>query len=91
MSDRYGAHSWAVVTGGSEGIGLAIAKKLAQQGFNIVIIARSTEKLRIAREEILKENQLADVLTLSMDFSNSDKAEFFKEIESKKAWISVFW
>jgi len=33
--------SWAVVTGGSDGIGLAMCKKLAKEGFNIVIVARN--------------------------------------------------
>ena len=32
---------WAVVTGGSDGMGLAIAKNLAAQGFNICIVSRN--------------------------------------------------
>ena len=33
--------TWAVVTGGSDGIGLAMCKKLCNEGFNICIIARN--------------------------------------------------
>jgi len=33
--------TWAVVTGGSDGIGLAVCKKLAREGFNICIVSRT--------------------------------------------------
>ena len=42
-------HSWAVVTGGSDGIGLAMAKKLANEGFNICIISRTESKINDIR------------------------------------------
>lgn len=38
----------AVVTGGSSGIGLAIAKRLINDGANVVITGRNTEKLNQA-------------------------------------------
>ena len=38
-------NSWAVVTGGSDGIGLAISKKLAREGFNICIVSRTQSKI----------------------------------------------
>jgi NAD(P)-dependent dehydrogenase (short-subunit alcohol dehydrogenase family) len=44
----------AVVTGASKGIGKAIAKGLAQEGVNIVLIARGKEALDRAAEEIGK-------------------------------------
>ena len=33
----------AIITGGSRGIGLAIAKKLAASGVNVVVAAKTTE------------------------------------------------
>ena len=33
----------AIITGGSRGIGLAIAKKLAMAGANVVVAAKTTE------------------------------------------------
>ena len=44
-AERYGVESWAVVTGATDGIGLAAARNLAKRGFNIVLISRSIDKL----------------------------------------------
>lgn len=53
LSKKFG--SWAVVTGGSEGIGLAFAKELAKRNMNIILISRNTVKLDKAAEEIEEE------------------------------------
>ena len=45
----------AVITGGSRGIGLAIAKKLASQGANIAILYVGNESEGIAAKEALEE------------------------------------
>ena len=45
----------ALVTGGSRGIGLAIAKGLAQNGADTAIIARDKERLKSAKEQIQSE------------------------------------
>lgn len=42
----------AIITGGSDGIGLATAKLLASRGAHVVICARRPEKLESARTEI---------------------------------------
>jgi 3-oxoacyl-[acyl-carrier protein] reductase len=42
----------AVITGGSIGIGLAVAKGLAAEGTQVVIAARAAERLEAARTEI---------------------------------------
>lgn len=41
-----------VVTGGSSGIGLALAKRVASQGASVAIVARNAEKLEAARAAI---------------------------------------
>ena len=47
--------SWAVVSGGSDGIGLAMCKKLAREGFNICMLSRTESKINAKLEEIKKE------------------------------------
>lgn len=42
----------AIVTGASEGIGLATAKLLAKEGARVVLVSRSEEKLAMAAREI---------------------------------------
>ncbi len=41
-----------VVTGGSQGLGLSVAKLLARKGANVVIVARNVDKLKAAVEEL---------------------------------------
>jgi uncharacterized protein len=51
----------AVITGGSSGIGAAIARRLACQGRRCVLVARGEERLRAVAEEIGGEYEVCDV------------------------------
>lgn len=44
--------TFTVITGGSEGIGLAFARELAKRKLNIILIARNKDKLNKAAAEI---------------------------------------
>jgi NAD(P)-dependent dehydrogenase (short-subunit alcohol dehydrogenase family) len=57
----------AVITGGSRGIGLAIAKAFAQQGCHIVITGRNEGSLQAAVSQI--KNTDAEVTALTCDVS----------------------
>lgn len=41
-----------IVTGGSSGMGLAMAKQFVKEGANVVITGRDRERLQNAKEEI---------------------------------------
>lgn len=45
LLQKYGEDSWAVVTGGSDGIGREFCIQLAKEGFHIVVIARNIQKM----------------------------------------------
>ncbi len=51
----------AVVSGGSSGIGAAIARALAERGWQLVLVARGEERLRAVAEELGAEWESCDV------------------------------
>ncbi|NLD49464.1 MAG: SDR family oxidoreductase [Clostridiaceae bacterium] len=61
----------AVITGGSTGIGLAVAKGLAEEGVNIVLCARNKTKVTATAEEISRQFGVK-VIGISADVSKSE-------------------
>lgn len=55
----------AFITGGSSGINFGIARRYAEHGANVVILARNPEKLAKARQELEKTG--ARILDISAD------------------------
>jgi uncharacterized protein len=51
----------AVVTGGSSGIGAAVARALRREGWDCVLVARGEERIRPLAEELSAEWELCDV------------------------------
>ena len=48
-----------IITGASSGIGEATAKKLSQEGANVVLSARREDKLNSLKDEIVKNGGMA--------------------------------
>ena len=61
----------AIVTGAAKGIGKAIALKLAEEGFNIVLNYRSREDKAIETENEIKEKNV-EVLRIQGDITNTE-------------------
>jgi 17beta-estradiol 17-dehydrogenase / very-long-chain 3-oxoacyl-CoA reductase len=49
---QHGADNWALVTGASDGIGLAIAEELSQHGFHVVLHGRNPSKLESVKRQL---------------------------------------
>lgn len=89
LAARYGKNSWVVVTGASDGIGLAYCKAFAKEGFNVVLIARNRTRLEDAKKEVKQCNPLVDVLVVEADFSKSDSPGFFQDIANKLEGLDI--
>lgn len=75
----------AVITGGSSGIGLAIAEALAKKGARILIVARNEKKLTDAAQQIASSSQFP-IETLSADIS---QLEDVKAIANKVSELAL--
>lgn len=60
-----------IVTGGSEGIGLALANRFASAGHSLLLIARSQTSLAEAATKIQAQHRVS-VVTLAVDITNPD-------------------
>jgi uncharacterized protein len=64
--EKYGP--WALVTGGTSGIGAEFANQIAEHGVNLILVAR-TEKSLAAKAEELAKNHSIEVKTIQADLS----------------------
>jgi 3-oxoacyl-[acyl-carrier protein] reductase len=73
----------ALITGGSRGIGLAIAHKLAEEGCHLILCARNIEKLKEVQETLQEKN--VNVSIFPMDALDPHSIEeCLKAIEVEK-------
>jgi short-subunit dehydrogenase len=63
-----------IVTGGSEGVGLALSHRFAAHGHALLIIARSAERLCAAADEV-RARHAVEVTTLVLDVTRADACD----------------
>ena len=64
-----------VITGGSRGLGLVLARQLAAEGARITLIARDENELRRAADDIHDRQPSADVLIVPADVGQREDVE----------------
>jgi short-subunit dehydrogenase len=79
LKSKYG--DWAIVTGGSSGIGLEISTQLADAGLNLVLVSRNLVKLQEV-EKLLKPISSIEIKIVASDVEESDGID--KIIQSTK-------
>lgn len=62
-----------LITGGSRGLGLVLAREFAQHGARLAICARDEQELDQARDDL--QNSGAEVMTVKCDVTNSAEVE----------------
>ena len=77
----------ALITGASSGIGAEFARQLAARGMNLVLVARSQDKLMELAEDIRKTHEVT-IKVLVADLSNPDEAADLAE-RTKAAKLEV--
>ena len=77
----------ALITGGSSGIGLALARLLLEYGANVSLLARDLSKLEHAREQLLASYENASVEILSADVSDADSLSMVFDDYLKKQGV----
>jgi 17beta-estradiol 17-dehydrogenase / very-long-chain 3-oxoacyl-CoA reductase len=83
LIEKYGKGSWAVITGGSDGIGRGFAEQLAKRGFNLVLIARNKAKLEQVANEINVLNPEIKIKIVVADFHYAANLTFFDDIHNQ--------
>jgi gluconate 5-dehydrogenase len=79
----------AVVTGGSRGIGFAIAKGLVENGANVVLVARSKKRLHEAKQQI-EASAGTTVWTFPFDLENINQiVGLFEEIVAQTKGVDI--
>jgi len=71
LATRYGCGSWVLITGASDGLGKAFSQRLAQYGFNLLLVSRTQEKLSRLKEEL--EPLGIQVRTVCVDLSDASE------------------
>lgn len=66
LKNNYG--DWAIVTGASSGIGLELARLLADAGFNLILNARNGERLLAVKKQLLLNK--IQIETIAADISD---------------------
>lgn len=83
--------SWAVVTGATDGIGLAFAQVLAEHGFNILLVSRNKDKLEDIKDRISATTkvQVDYVVSNALDTSEGNIKAVVDKLTSRDVAILV--
>lgn len=79
--------SWAVVTGGSGGIGKAICVRLARQGINVVVAALDDKLLAETVAELRAAHPQLSIRSCPVDMGKPGYVDAIKEATKVCCWL----
>lgn len=88
LRSRYG--KWALIAGGSEGVGAEFARQLAEAGLNCVLVARRSAPLEALASELRKAYDV-EIRTASIDLAEPDAtAKMLGQVEGLPLGLLIF-
>jgi hypothetical protein len=82
-------NKYALITGATSGIGYELAKLFAQDGYNLVIVARSEEELQQRKSEFSQQYNV-EVIPIAKDLFEPDAAlQLYNEVKGKGIPVNV--
>lgn len=90
LKSKYGREgAYAVVTGGSDGIGLELCTQLASQGINIFMISRSKDKCDEKLQEIREKYPDVETISYGCDFSKITTLAEYRDLVKRSGLLDV--
>ena len=85
------SYGWAVVTGGTDGIGKAMVTYLAKAHYKVIIVSRNEEKMEQLCSELKDTYGNPNIVWVQADFSKSyvNPKEFYGRLGEKLAQYEV--
>lgn len=79
----------ALITGASSGIGAEFAQELAERGYNLILVARSQEKLHRLAQELEKEFKIqAEVIVQNLTVATASQS-VYQQVEEKGITVDL--
>lgn len=89
MATNNSQKGYALITGATSGIGYELAKVFAQNGYNLVTVARPSEDLQSKSEEISSRYGV-EVIPVGKDLFDANAAsELYEEVKAKGITVNV--
>jgi short-subunit dehydrogenase len=78
----------AVITGASSGIGAATARRLADEGMRVILVARRRARLETLAKQIRKDGGTARIITADLT-QEVDRSHLFQEVSERYGDIDI--
>lgn len=87
LKNKYG--TWALIAGGSEGIGRSFAEEIAASGMNLILLGRRVESLRTCADEITTRYGVS-VEFHALDIRSIDELKVKEIIDGREVGLLIY-